>query len=172
MSFFFQRIGNGKVFEAERMASNKSVFHKKCFTCQDCHRPLDSSLFNDGPGEDGLIFCNNCYLKRYGPTNTKISYDEFKKNVNAITLQDSSLKNCHRCQTVVYPNEQNVTNGRAYHRSCTRCIQCNRQLDQMSLFDAPDEVRVIFEKVTKLLLISAFSYFIFDISGNLLFCLL
>ena len=124
------------------MASNKSVFHKKCFTCQDCHRPLDSSLFNDGPGEDGLIFCNNCYLKRYGPTNTKISYDEFKKNVNATTLQDSSLKNCHRCQTVVYPNEQNVTNGRAYHRSCTRCIQCNRQLDQMSLFDAPDEVCV------------------------------
>ena len=141
MSFFFQRIGNGKVFEAERMASNKSVFHKKCFTCQDCHRPLDSSLFNDGPGEDGLIFCNNCYLKRYGPTNTKISYyDEFKKNVDATTLEDSSLKNCHRCQTVVYPNEQNVTNGRAYHRSCTRCIQCNRQLDQMSLFDAPDEV--------------------------------
>merc|ERR1712141_380299 len=67
------------------------------------------------------------------------SYDEFKKNVDASKLEDSSLKNCHRCNTVVYPNEQNVTNGRAYHRSCTRCIQCNRQLDQMSLFDAPDE---------------------------------
>ena len=91
---------------------------QKCFTCQDCHRALDSSSFNDGP-EDGLIFCNNCYLKRYGPT-SKLSYDEFKKNVDASKLEDSSLKNCHRCNTVVYPNEQNVTNGRAYHRSCTR----------------------------------------------------
>lgn len=40
---------NGKVFEAERMASSKNVFHKKCFNCLDCHRSLDSSLVNEGP---------------------------------------------------------------------------------------------------------------------------
>jgi hypothetical protein len=39
---------SGKVFEAEKMTSNRSVFHKKCFNCQDCHRALDPSLVNDG----------------------------------------------------------------------------------------------------------------------------
>lgn len=46
----------GKVFEAEKMASNNGVFHKKCFTCGDCKRALDPALVTDGivPGE---IFC-------------------------------------------------------------------------------------------------------------------
>ena len=55
---------SGKVFEAEKMASNKGVFHRKCFNCQDCHRALDASSVNDGP-EDGCIFCNLCYQKRF-----------------------------------------------------------------------------------------------------------
>ena len=96
-------------------------------------------MVNDGP-EDGIIFCNNCYLKKFGPT-SKLSYDEFKKNIDATKMEDSSLKNCPRCQSVVYPNEQVVTNGRSYHRACARCIQCNHQLNQMTLFDAPDEVQ-------------------------------
>ena len=40
---------SGKVFEAEKMASNNGVFHRKCFNCQDCHRALDASSVNDGP---------------------------------------------------------------------------------------------------------------------------
>lgn len=54
---------NGKVFEAEKMASNNGVFHKKCFTCGDCRRALDPALVTDGvvPGE---IFCR--YFKRQG----------------------------------------------------------------------------------------------------------
>ncbi len=84
---------SGKVFEAEKMMSNKGVFHKKCFTCLDCHRALDASLVTDGfevslfsylvaPKylginqkrildmffQDGQIFCPNCYTKKYGPT--------------------------------------------------------------------------------------------------------
>ena len=51
---------------------------------------LDASLVNDGP-EDGLIFCNNCYLKKFGPT-SKLNYDEFKKNVDVTRMEDSSLK--------------------------------------------------------------------------------
>ena len=53
---FFQFIG--QVFHAEKMLSKENVFHKKCFTCLECKRPLDSTLCNDSP--DGEIFC------RYG----------------------------------------------------------------------------------------------------------
>ena len=58
---------SGKVFEAEKMTSNKSIFHRKCFTCQDCRRALDASLVNDGL-EDGTIFCSTCYQRKFGPT--------------------------------------------------------------------------------------------------------
>ena len=54
---------SGKVFEAEKMASNKGLFHRKCFNCQDCHRALDFSSVNDGP-EDAAIFCSMCYQRR------------------------------------------------------------------------------------------------------------
>ena len=45
----------GQVFHAEKMLSKENVFHKKCFTCLECKRPLDSTLCNDSP--DGEIFC-------------------------------------------------------------------------------------------------------------------
>ena len=54
---------SGKVFEAEKMVSNKGLFHRKCFNCQDCHRALDFSSVNDGP-EDAAIFCSMCYQRR------------------------------------------------------------------------------------------------------------
>ena len=38
----------GKVFEAEKIQSNRGMFHKNCFKCIDCHRALDPSLVFDG----------------------------------------------------------------------------------------------------------------------------
>merc|ERR1719206_283044 len=56
---------NGKVFHAEKMMSKKHCFHKKCFTCMECQRPLDSMTFCDSP--EGEIFCRLCYGKNFGP---------------------------------------------------------------------------------------------------------
>ena len=79
------------VFHAERMLSKNNVisciyciywigkigfycvnnfiffqsFHKTCFTCYDCKRPLDSTSCNDAP--NGEIFCKLCYAKNFGP---------------------------------------------------------------------------------------------------------
>jgi hypothetical protein len=44
---------------------NSQVFHKPCFTCLDCKRPLDSTLCCDSP--DGEIYCRPCYGKNFGP---------------------------------------------------------------------------------------------------------
>ena len=41
------------------------VFHKPCFNCFECSRPLDSTLCCDSP--DGEIFCKACYGKIFGP---------------------------------------------------------------------------------------------------------
>jgi cysteine/glycine-rich protein len=53
------------VFHAEKMLSKHNVFHKPCFTCLDCKRPLDSTLCCDSP--DGEIYCKPCYGKNFGP---------------------------------------------------------------------------------------------------------
>lgn len=41
------------------------MWHKKCFNCADCHRPLDSVLACDGP--DHEVYCKACYGKKFGP---------------------------------------------------------------------------------------------------------
>ena len=126
------------------MTSNKNVYHRKCFTCQDCHRALDASSVNDGP-EDGMIFCTNCYQKRYGPTVRVLMDSEFQRRPSLGTSEislDPTLKSCTRCKKVVYIAEEIVTNGRSYHKSCAKCNKCNRQLDLQTLQDAPDEVTI------------------------------
>ena len=55
----------GQVFHAEKMLSRKNVFHKPCFSCLECKRPLDSTLCCDSP--DGEIYCKACYGKYFGP---------------------------------------------------------------------------------------------------------
>ncbi len=77
----------GQVFHAEKMLSKNNVsaqqawrrkstspsnpsfsmqvFHKQCFTCVECRRPLDSTSCCDSP--DGEIYCRGCYGKIFGP---------------------------------------------------------------------------------------------------------
>lgn len=40
-------------------------WHKACYNCCECHRPLDSMISCDAP--DGEIYCKLCYAKRHGP---------------------------------------------------------------------------------------------------------
>ena len=41
------------------------MWHRKCYKCCACKRPLDSIIGNDGP--DGEVYCKGCYAKKYGP---------------------------------------------------------------------------------------------------------
>ena len=49
----------GRVFEAEKMMTRTRVFHRKCFSCEECSRALDSSNVAEGPGGD-TVYCHNC----------------------------------------------------------------------------------------------------------------
>lgn len=44
---------------------HEQKWHKRCYNCLDCTRPLDAMVFCDGP--DGEIYCKLCYAKRFGP---------------------------------------------------------------------------------------------------------
>ena len=49
----------GRVFEAEKMMTRTRVFHRKCFSCEECSRALDSTNVAEGPGGDA-VYCKNC----------------------------------------------------------------------------------------------------------------
>ena len=83
-----------------------------------------------------LIKLNDILYFRYGQTVRVLSNKEWSPVDH---LDDTTLKSCHRCSKVVYVAEENVTNGRSYHKSCTKCNKCNRQLDLQTLYDAPDQ---------------------------------
>lgn len=55
----------GMVFAAEQQLAKGTMWHKKCFNCAECHRPLDSMLACDGPDKE--IHCRACYGKLFGP---------------------------------------------------------------------------------------------------------
>ncbi len=39
--------------------AKKSLYHKKCFTCNNCKHQLDASNFANGP--DAEVYCLYCY---------------------------------------------------------------------------------------------------------------
>ena len=40
------------------------IYHKRCFSCRECNRALNSSNLTD---KDGEAYCKHCYGKLYGP---------------------------------------------------------------------------------------------------------
>ncbi|CAG0907081.1 unnamed protein product, partial [Cyprideis torosa] len=55
----------GCVYDAEKMLAKGTQWHRKCFNCGVCHKPLDSINACDGPDRD--VYCRTCYGKKYGP---------------------------------------------------------------------------------------------------------
>lgn len=73
------------VFEAEKMISKGSSWHKRCFNCADCHRSLDSTNLCDAPNAEiywwdliisaiagqfpnfWIFFSRGCYGRTFGP---------------------------------------------------------------------------------------------------------
>ncbi|XP_069680622.1 muscle LIM protein Mlp84B isoform X4 [Periplaneta americana] len=138
----------GAVFAAEQQLAKGTMWHKKCFNCADCHRPLDSVLACDGP--DREIYCKACYGKKFGPkgfgyghaptlvsTNgeSTISYPDMKPTTG---LKAPQGQGCPRCGFAVYAAEQMISKSRIWHRRCFHCGECRRSLDSTNLNDGPD----------------------------------
>lgn len=53
------------VYAAEQRNSKHGMWHKRCFSCAECRKSLDSTNLCDAP--DGEIYCRGCYGRHYGP---------------------------------------------------------------------------------------------------------
>ncbi|CEF59514.1 Zinc finger, LIM-type domain-containing protein [Strongyloides ratti] len=55
---------NNVVYEAEKVSTAGSVWHKTCFRCYTCLKSLQLGQISERNNE---IYCNSCYAKDYGP---------------------------------------------------------------------------------------------------------
>ncbi|XP_046395058.1 muscle LIM protein Mlp84B-like isoform X2 [Ischnura elegans] len=137
----------GMVYAAEQQLAKGTMWHKKCFNCAECHRPLDSMLACDGP--DREIHCRACYGKRFGPKGFGFGHAPTLVSTTGeapVLCSDQSMgsikapegKGCPRCGFAVFAAEQMISKGKIWHRRCFSCNECRRSLDSTTLNDAPD----------------------------------
>jgi len=148
---------NGKVFHAEKMMSKKHCFHKKCFTCMECQRPLDSMTCCDSP--EGEIFCKLCYGKNFGPHGygfggagsvpalMAAGPGQFEEPRSLIDFHPATTdteekaegeEGCKRCGYKVFDAEKLMAAGRNWHRRCFSCSNCSKHLDSFLVNDGID----------------------------------
>ncbi|XP_063379703.1 muscle LIM protein Mlp84B isoform X1 [Cydia fagiglandana] len=138
----------GMVFAAEQQLAKGTMWHKRCFNCAECHRPLDSMLACDGPDKE--IHCRSCYAKLFGPkgfgyghTPTLVSCDAeptvtYTEQLPFTGQKAAKGQGCPRCGFPVYAAEQMHSKNGTWHRRCFSCADCHRSLDSTNLNDGPN----------------------------------
>ncbi|XP_043227681.1 muscle LIM protein Mlp84B-like isoform X2 [Amphibalanus amphitrite] len=139
----------GAVFAAEMMLSKGREWHKSCFNCRDCKRPLDSTIACDGPDKD--IYCKTCYARRFGPKGfgfghapTLVSGSVEEQAPGAGMIQPSMGskappgEGCPRCGFAVYAAEAIPVRDRNYHKKCFNCKECSKNMDSTNACNGPD----------------------------------
>ncbi|KAG8229004.1 hypothetical protein J437_LFUL009167 [Ladona fulva] len=136
----------GMVYAAEQQLAKGTMWHKKCFNCAECHRPLDSMLACDGPDKE--VHCKSCYGKRFGPKGFGFGYAPTLVSTDGeapvihdgkpMGAQATDGKGCPRCGQNVYAAEQMISKKHVWHRRCFNCGDCHKSLDSTTLNDGPD----------------------------------
>ncbi|CAG9563068.1 unnamed protein product [Danaus chrysippus] len=138
----------GMVFAAEQQLAKGTMWHKKCFNCAECHRPLDSMLACDGPDKE--IHCRACYAKLFGPRGfgyghapTLVSTDTdphitYTEQMPFTGPKAAKGQGCPRCGFPVYAAEQMNSKNGTWHKRCFSCADCHRSLDSTNLCDGPN----------------------------------
>jgi len=152
----------GMVFDAEKVMAAKGImWHRKCYKCKDCKRPLDSIVGNDGP--DGDVYCKGCYANKYGPkgfgygqslVSRETHSSHYPEGSDPLMINphfnrldtearpqgtgDKNSDGCGRCGLKVYDAEKLISKSRVWHMRCFNCKECKRGLDSMTCCDGPD----------------------------------
>ncbi|XP_034654122.1 muscle LIM protein Mlp84B isoform X2 [Drosophila subobscura] len=136
----------GAVFAAELQLSKGKMWHRQCFSCAKCHRPLDSVLACDGP--DDNIYCKLCYAKLFGPKGVgyghtpalvSTSYEYTPSSWGQLNrCGGQSEDGCPRCGYIVFAAESMKSKNSIWHKLCFYCSDCRKYLDSTNLNDGPD----------------------------------
>jgi len=129
---------HGMVYPAEKMISLNNWYHKRCFSCRDCARPLDPFISCDTP--DGEVVCKGCYSKKYSCTAYTMSGGDMLKYLSTTTIMagEGDDTACPRCSGKVFHSEKVVTKGKSYHKKCAVCKTCEKNIGTKDICDGDD----------------------------------
>ncbi|XP_050303043.1 muscle LIM protein Mlp84B-like isoform X5 [Anthonomus grandis grandis] len=143
------------VYAAEERVAGGYKFHKTCFKCGLCGKMLDSTNVTEHEAE---LYCKNCHARKYGPkgygfgggagclsmdTGAHLAGEDIVTS-RAPLLPKAIAKapegeGCPKCGGYVYAAEQMLARGRAFHKSCFKCGDCNKGLDSVNVTEGPDK---------------------------------
>jgi len=129
----------GKVFEAEKMTGKFGYYHKKCFKCLKCKRPLDYQMLCEGP--DNEVYCKNCYAYEHGHKAKPNLHDT---DVALLQGEEGEPDVCPRCSGKVFEAEKQIAKPGSYHRKCFTCAECRHQMDARNFANGPAEDNEIY----------------------------
>ena len=89
---------------ATRVTVGNVKYHKDCFYCDECKKPLDMRFFN----HDNGIYCENCYRTKFS-------------------------SKCAKCGQVISGAYLSV-NGQKYHKECFVCEICGQPFADGRIF--------------------------------------
>ena len=136
---------NQPVYFNEKKEVLGKSYHKRCVTCKDCNKNLDTHNLNDHEGE---LYCTLCHKKNFGTKGygfasggaglsagsytPEVKPTQVRKapvpSVQPTKVDSNNADNCATCGKVVYTAEMQKANGKKYHKLCFKCSVCNRQL--------------------------------------------
>ena len=143
----------GAVYQAEEIIEKGISFHKKCFTCKNCSRPLNDKLqvFH---GFDQELYCKVCYPSI---THTPLPMDPRSRmkseekvalggknfyldpsSIKALKAEDNDENACVKCRNKVFENEKVSARSGLFHKSCLTCFECGKILDVSTYNDGRD----------------------------------
>ncbi|RXN10713.1 cysteine and glycine-rich 3 [Labeo rohita] len=128
------------VYHAEEIQCNSRSFHKTCFICMTCRKGLDSTTV---AAHESEIYCKSCYGKKYGPKGYGPKAprpSSANSNPNKFAQKFGSTDRCPRCTKAVYAAEKIMGAGKAWHKTCFRCLLCGKSLESTTVTDKDGEL--------------------------------
>ena len=111
------------LFQAEEVIEKGVSFHKKCFTCKSCSKPLNDKL-QIYVGFDKEIYCKICYP---AITHTPLPMDP--TNRSKVKAMPNDPEACPRCLGKVFAAEKiQVAKDKCFHHECFTCFSCQHIL--------------------------------------------
>ena len=113
-------VCGGRVYEAEKIATKTSWWHKSCFRCESCKHKLDMSSYIEA---ESKIYCKTCYARNI--CNSARNKFGDKAGVRA---GEGDKAGCLRCGDKVFSVDKVLAKAGVYHRGCLSCGGCGTGL--------------------------------------------
>ena len=96
-STFHYIINSLQIFETERIASKSFSWHRTCFSCVKCSKPLSATINYNFEGPDEELYCKTCFKRQFPNTEPPMI------NGDTTLIKPNDAENgCPRCGGAVF----------------------------------------------------------------------